>query len=309
MTVLSSPVRHGTLLLAATLGIASLVAGCADAGDSNSSDVRSIASIGKEVTVPVSPVSTNLVDGGDEPREVLTPHPPRNRVQAVTLHTENRVIQRIDDQPQQDFSRPPVTMAMSAVAAADGIDLTFGTVSSTDPTLSRELKPVTGSHAGFAVDHSGAVTSLSISPATDASDTAREAIEQALYLAVYRAVSLPTGAIGLGATWTLQQQVAGSIPLEQVTKAKLTDRDGDRLTIAVDVSQTPKSPVWNLPNGAGTLDIDSYTMHGAGSVTIDLGLPLPVQGDITIGGDQSYRDPHTKSLLRQTTSSRVQWTS
>ncbi|SLJ61820.1 Uncharacterised protein [Mycobacteroides abscessus subsp. abscessus] len=40
---------------------------------------------------------------------------------------------------------------------------------------------------------------------------------------------------------------------------------------------------------------------------MDLGLPLPVAGSITVGGHQSYRDPRSVSLLRQSITTQVSW--
>ena len=105
----------------------------------------------------------------------------------------------------------------------------------------------------------------------------------------------------------MRRQVPGGVPLDQVTTAELTERDGDRLTIAVTVHQTPKSAEWDLPNNAGMLEIDAYVMQGSGTMTIDLGLPLPVAGTITIGGDQTYTDPNSETTLRQSTGNVVQW--
>ncbi|PAM35044.1 hypothetical protein CEJ63_27015, partial [Acinetobacter baumannii] len=88
-----------------------------------------------------------------------------------------------------------------------------------------------------------------------------------------------------------------------------TAREGNRLSLAVDVSQTPQSPVWNLAGDAGTLNIDQYVMAGSGNLTVDLSLPLPIDGQMTVGGDQAYDDPDSSSVIRQTISNSIRWES
>ena len=135
------------------------------------------------------------------------------------------------------------------------------------------------------------MTAVQFTPADDAGDAARSAIEQAFYQAVYQTVVFPAAEIGVGAVWTVRQQISGGVTLDQVTTATLTELDGNRATVALDITQTPRANVWNLPDGAGMLDIEEYLMHGTGTVTLDLELPLPVDGRIETAGEQRYRDP------------------
>jgi hypothetical protein len=107
--------------------------------------------------------------------------------------------------------------------------------------------------------------------------------------------------------WTVRQQVAAGVPLVQVTTATLTRREDNLLTIKLDVTQTPESKVWTLPNNIGALDVIDYAMHGTGTITVDLDLPLPVSGSITVGGTQTFRDPHTAVLVSQKMSTQVEW--
>jgi hypothetical protein len=154
----------------------------------------------------------------------------------------------------------------------------------------------------------GAITALRLEPSPETSNSARAALEQAFYQAVYNSIAFPDQPVGEGAVWTVRQEVTGGVALDQVTTATLTKREGDRLTIELEVTQTPKSPVWLLPNNAGTLDIQDYVMHGTGTITVDLGLPLPVAGSITVGGHQVYHDSRSASMLRQTINTQVSWT-
>ncbi|PTR41856.1 hypothetical protein C8K38_11119 [Rhodococcus sp. OK611] len=300
-----------TALVAATLALTSLVSACGSGGDAAPTDVATASAT--EVTVPVSAVTATVLDPGAEPRQRVTVHPPIGSEQHATLTTRSQVYQQIDDQPQQDFSTPELRTPLTATVRGEQsdpaiqVDLTLGSIGTPDPRLSDALKESEGSGAGFTVQPTGAITSLRIAPDPDSRDIARSAVEQAFYQSVYRTVSFPDAEIGIGAVWTLRQQVMSGIALDQVTTATLRERDGDRLTVDVTVTQTPESPVWDLPDKSSRLNIDTYVMTGTGTMVVDLNQPLPVGGDVTVGGHQSYRDPNATTTLRQTITNRVQW--
>ncbi|GAA3189706.1 hypothetical protein GCM10020255_088070 [Rhodococcus baikonurensis] len=189
---------------------------------------------------------------------------PVGTTQTATLVTQAVVSQQIDQQPAQDFSSPEITIPLSANVTADDptavVDLTLSSMTSPDATLQAALSGADGSAAGLSVTDSGAITALRLKPSANSANAARAAIEQALGQAVYRTVALPDAPVGIGARWVVRQQVSSEILLDQTTTVTLTAREGNRLSLAVDVSQTPQSPVWNLAGDAGTLNIDQYVM-------------------------------------------------
>ncbi|MFD5180792.1 MULTISPECIES: hypothetical protein [unclassified Nocardia] len=314
VTVLSSSrlpriARPGVLLVALVLGFATFGAGCADRSASPA-DVEGTEplGIGKEVTVPITAAVTTLVSAGDEPRDLLRPRYPAGTTQEVTLCTDYRIQQQVNDQPARDFSPAALTIPMTARAGTDGVDVTVGTVTTPDPVLNKAFTTADGSHAGLEMSDLGAITELRLAPSPDTPNTARAALEQAFYQAVYRSIAFPDAPVGVGAVWTVHQEITGGVTLDQITTATLTSRDGDRLTIDLQVTQTPTEKVWMLPNNAGSLEIEGYVMEGTGTITVDLGLPLPVSGAIDVGGQQIYRDARSVSTLVQTQSTRVSWT-
>lgn len=295
--------------LAAAAAVAALLAGCSSSdGDAPSENSATATTSG--VSLPVTPVSTELVDPGAEPRGALTPELAGE--QSVQLTTRSSVTQQIDDQAVQDFSTPELTLPLTARApdSADDreVNLRIGAATSADQRLTESLAPADGSEAGLTMTDTGAVTALRISPADDAQDSARAAVEQALNQAVYRSISFPEDDLGIGAVWTAKQQVISGLTLNQTTTATLRARDGDRLTVDVRIDQTPESTTLELPDDAGQLAIDSYTMSGTGTLEIDLTKPLPVGGEVTVGGHQQYSDPEGTTVLRQDISDTIRWT-
>ncbi|OZF45594.1 hypothetical protein CH293_21820 [Rhodococcus sp. 14-2470-1b] len=286
-----------------------LWAGCGSSDDEAPSATDTSATT-SSVSLPVTPVTTTLVDAGAEPRAAMT----RNisGEQSVQLTTRSTVTQQIDDQAVQDFSTPNLTIPLTARAAeprGNEVDLTVGVATSADQRLTDDLAAADGSGAGLTVADGGAVTALSITPADAAQDAARAAIEQALNQAVYRSISFPEDDLGIGAVWTAQQQVISGLTLNQTTTATLRARDGDVLTIDLRIDQTPESTTLELPDDAGQLAIDSYTMSGTGSLRIDLTKPLPVSGEVTVGGSQQYSDTDGTTVLRQDISDTLEWAS
>lgn len=300
--------RPGVFVMALVLGFATFGAGCADRSPSPvDAEGLEPLGIGKQVTVPISAAVATLVSPGEEPRELLRPRYAAGTTQEVTLRTDYQIQQQVNDQPVRDFSPAALTIPMTASAGADGVDLVLGAVTTPDPALNEAFTAADGSQAGLGMTDLGAITELRLAPSPDTPNSARAALEQAFYQAVYRSIAFPDEPVGVGAVWTVRQEITGGVSLDQVTTATLVGRDGDRLTIDLEVNQTPIDTVWLLPNDAGSLDIDSYVMAGTGTITVDLGLPLPVAGAIEVGGQQTYRDSRSVSTLVQTQATRVSW--
>lgn len=302
--------KRGLRVLSAAAAVALLLTACGSSTDdpAEGSDTSSTTAA---VSLPVTPVTTTLVDPGAEPRATLSPS--LSGEQSVELVTRSTVTQQIDQQAVQDFSTPELTLPLTAQAPTSGddrvVDLRIGTATSADQRLTDALAPADGSHAGLTFTDAGAVTALQITPADDAQDSARSAIEQALNQAVYRSISFPDGDVGVGAVWTVQQQVISGLTLNQTTTATLRAKDGDRVTVDIRIDQTPESSTLALPDDAGQLAIDSYTMTGTGTLEIDLTKPLPVSGDVTVAGSQQYSDPEGTTVLHQDISDTLQWIS
>ncbi len=305
--------RPGPYALAAVLSLSTLVAGC---GASSDGAPAVTAATSTEVTVPVSAVSTKVLDPGAEPRSVVRLAPEAGVQQSVVLTTRSEVFQRVGDEPEQDFSTPELTLPLSATverAISDEdpstlVDITIGSATSPDPTLASALGDAEGSGAGLTIGPNGAISALRLAPASAATNIARSALEQAFYQAVYRIVSFPGEAIGVGAVWEIQQQVmSAGITLDQVGTATLVDREDDRITVDVKVEQRPRESTWILPNGQGRLDIEQYTMAGEGTMRIDPALPLPVDGTLTVRGNQTYVEPDGAARLSQSQVDRVGW--
>lgn len=297
----------------AALSLTTLVAACGDASDGAPAVTTETST---EVTVPVSAVTATVLDTGSEPRAVVRLTPPTGTRQSVVLTTRSEVFQQIGDQPRQDFSTPELTVpltasvteAVSDTTPSTVVDLDLGHVTSADPAFESSLAQIEGSGAGLTIGANGAVSALRLEPGATVPNVARSALEQAFYQAVYRMVTFPDDPIGVGAVWESHQQVmSAGITLDQVGTATLVSRNGDRVTVHVRVEQIPEESTWVLPNGQGQLAIEHYTMSGEGTLTVDPHRPLPVEGELTVSGDQVYVDLDGTTRLAQSQVDHVGW--
>ncbi|NLG55168.1 MAG: hypothetical protein GX542_05910 [Rhodococcus sp.] len=295
--------------MAATF-MGAVLAGCGGSTD----DAPASASVPGEITVPVSAATVELVDAGAEPRSPISYTLSPGTTQRTTFTSEAKVSQQIDIQNVQDFSSPEITLTLDSQirdntddAEAAIVDFTIADASSPNEPLNSALENSHGSGAGLTIQPNGSVTALRLRPADAATDLARSAIEQALHQSVYRTVVFPTQPVGIGAQWTVRQQVVSGIALEQTMTVTLVERDGDRVTVEYTLTQAPKTDTWVLPQEAGTLQIKQYETVGTGRAVVDLGQPLPLDGDASIAGEQLYTDPDGVAALRQTTNNTVRW--
>lgn len=102
------------------------------------------------------------------------------------------------------------------------------------------------------------------------------------------AIRLPDPAIGLGASWDVSEDIdQGGIRVRQKTLYELTARQGGRIKLRFQISQTSerqRAKLAGLPTGV-TADILSFDSAGSGEVEIDLTRPAPVRErvDVTTG--------------------------
>jgi hypothetical protein len=295
------------LLLAVCVGVAALwVAGCAQ-----SASIDGVAQIAGANTLPVPPVTTELINPGVMPRARCDTTATLGAAQHVTLTVRKNMRQQVDGQPDEHFATPDVTIPLTATAAVGEIGLVIGTATSSDPALTADLAAAAGSRAALLTDDRGSVTAFRLDTTDPAEPEARAALQRGLAMAIEQQIVFPDAAIGPGAVWQIHRHVPGRVPLEQITTATLLSHADGVLRIQVRLEQRVATDLivaadHNTTDAPRPAD---QPIVGIGTVTVDRGLPLPVQGDIAIDGDRVYRDSAATVQLRQTTAIRVRWSS
>lgn len=281
-----------------------VLAGCT--GEESTTPTAPLPTAPTTASIPVPASVLALTRAGDAPRTVLDRSAAQD--QDVTLSTAATIRQQVGTEPERDLSGPEVSVPLAASVTEAGVALELGTPTSEQEALSAALAPAEGSGATLVGGPDGPVTELQISPATELGDEARAAVEQALRQGVQYLPLLPAEPVGVGAQWTITQELVSlGLALTQVSTVTLADVEGDALTLDVEVTQTPLSDTWELPDGAGTLAVDAYPVAGSGTLRVALTAPLPVGGELTVGGDQRFSDPESGLVLAQTVRTTVRW--
>ena len=275
------------------------------------------ASPAAAVTVAIPPVTVTVNNAGAGPRTALVLHATPESAQRVSLTSTSTISQTIGTSPPSDQSSPEVTLPLTARphgpadAATHTVGLTIGTPSSPDTTLSDALAKAVGSTSTVTVTPAGAVSQLVLDPPAALSDAGRSAAEQAQRQAIQFLPVLPGEPVGVGAVWTVRQQIDSlGLGLRQDTVLTLTAMRDSTITLGgVQVSQTPLTPTWTLPNDQGTLNVDSYRVTGGGTLTLDLTKPLPLDGRVQLNGNEVFSRPKDGLKLAQQIGNGVSWKS
>nr|MDQ2723133.1 hypothetical protein [Actinomycetota bacterium] len=213
------------------------------------------ASPAAAVTVAIPAVTVTVNNPGTGPRTALVLHATPESAQQVALTSTSTISQTIGTGPPSDQSSPEVTLPLTARqhgpddAATHTVGLTIGTPSSPDTTLQDALAKAVGSTSTVTVTPAGAVSQLVLDPPAALSDAGRSAAEQAQRQAIQFLPVLPGEPVGVGAVWTVSQQIDSlGLGLRQDTMLTLISMRDSTITLGVQVSQTPLTPTWTLPN-------------------------------------------------------------
>ncbi|MBD8507773.1 hypothetical protein HT102_14890 [Hoyosella sp. G463] len=292
------------LVLAAT---AALPAACASSSD----DAGEAPAERVTVTLPVPPTTVTLLDPGAEPRGELAYQFAHGTESEHLVTARSTIAQVLGGDPEQDFSRPEVTLPLTARIGASNamgqnVTLTVGAATSPDENTRSALDDAPGSEATLRISPSGAVHELTLSPSPQSNDTAREALEHAMFQTVYGVGVMPSEPVGPGARWLIEQPIESATDIVQSTTVTLLERTGNRIVLDVSVNQQPSLEYFDTP-GAGRLLVDTFSSNGSGRITIDLAQPLPISGQVEVRGEQQYSDPATGFTLQQTTGMALTW--
>lgn len=93
-------------------------------------------------------------------------------------------------------------------------------------------------------------------------------------------VIFPEEEVGVGATWSVDTRVTGESTLLQTATYTITGMEGDRVDLDVDVQQRPALGALTMEDGEPLNVLNSNTTS-EGSLTVDLGSPLPVDGRVS----------------------------
>jgi hypothetical protein len=97
---------------------------------------------------------------------------------------------------------------------------------------------------------------------------------------------LPQEAVGPGARWEVTTHVSGRLNLEQTATATLTELQGQKFYLSMDILQTAPKQEIQIPMPGSKVQLVSLTSTGAGKVDGELGSILPVASRVKLSSTQ-----------------------
>ena len=252
---------------------------------------------------PALPV-VKLVSAGSGPKQPLRIEAPVGTSQTMTVATQVDMTMAMGG--------APMTTAVPTIALTVKVDVVDKSpegnlhckLAFTDakvvedgrgnPMVIDKTKELVASMKGITGDVVVSPTGMTLSshldlPATMAADVRQQMSQMQDSLSNVSA-PFPTEAVGVGARWKiLQDTQANGLTIHQTTTARLVSRKGNKVEVALAVSQTaPKQAISNpqLPPGS-TMHVLAWKGSGIGSSKIDLGssvLPSAATVDLRTGG-------------------------
>lgn len=245
-----------------------------------------------------------MTDPGTDPRRIPVGSPDRTSPQSATLTTTSSVESATDTSRQTVTT--PLTARFSCSDATD-LEMALGRSTSPDSELNGALAATAGTTGGLGLGPGGAPISLRLLPPKDASSAARSAVEQSLVQAFRDSVALPTTPIGVGATWRAQRTITTAATVTQTTTAHVTAWKGNRLTVDVEIDETPVNSVFSVPGTDTTLSISRYSFTGKGQIHLDLTRALPTSGSLDASGARELVGADPSRPLVQRTGFSLRW--
>lgn len=164
--------------------------------------------------------------------------------------------------------------------ATRDVEFTVGQPSPDNLELVDDVRSAEGFRLGWRAEDDGQVSTVRLAAPTEATDEGRALVEQALMKILSLPVIFPEEEVGVGATWSVDTRVTGESTLLQTATYTITGMEGDRVDLDVDVQQRPALGALTMEDGEPLNVLNSNTTS-EGSLTVDLGSPLPVDGRVS----------------------------
>lgn len=277
-------------------------------------------------SMPALAVTMNQIEvlsAGAEPRS-----PVRYQLQAgdrhdATLSIDTTIAARVGDRvlptptmPRLEFDLhtliqdPPSPELLTYILTYDQVRALK--TPEVDPTLLEMFEPMLSTLGGIGVqvtmDAIGTVESMQVTLPDDADPVMRSVLEQLPQSMGQLSFPLPTAALGVGAQWRATSQMRiGALVMEQAVTYTLVAREGDRLTLTAELSQS-LLPEQSAAIAAG---LQAVNTTGTGNIELMLDRPLPTQAQLRLHSITEIQDPtqgaeplHTETSLEMNVTTR-----
>ena len=164
--------------------------------------------------------------------------------------------------------------------ATRDVEFRVGQPAADDLELTDDIRSAEGVLVGWRAEDGGEFSTVRLAAPKEATDEGRALVEQSLMKVLSLPVVFPEEAIGEGATWSVDTRVTGESTLLQTATYTITGIDGDRVELDVSIQQRPALGALEMEDGQSLNVLNSNTTS-EGTLTVDLGSPLPVDGRVS----------------------------
>lgn len=141
------------------------------------------------------------------------------------------------------------------------------------------------------MDVQGQVEEIKLLPPDGSSDETRATTERALLQIMSTNPVFPVEPVGVGAQWSVKTRTLGDTNMLRTTTYTLTSRDGDTVTLDVQVQEEPAKKTLELDDG-NKLTAEDWSTTSSGTITVDLTKLLPTAGENTATTRTVYAGPN-----------------
>lgn len=215
-----------------------------------------------------------------------------------------------DEQPdvaELEYDEVTMDLPLSAEVTTDGkgreTDVTVGAPSGTNDKKNEDIATAEGFKMHAAQEVDGRTTSRSYTAPDGASQTARASVESALSQMNDYPLIFPAEPVGVGAKWTVSNRVDGDISMSQTITYTLLERQGQSVTLKVDVQRRPAVSTLAQTD----LKVLKSNTKSTGQIALDLNKVLPTRGHINVTTEITYGRDDSPARVVQTTTSKSEW--
>lgn len=210
----------------------------------------------------------------------------------------------LDPQPPAHPNLDVLTSAIDASVSSDSprdVTLKLKDPKHSNLAYASDVYSTTGFQLGWTGQPTGRAESVRLTAPTNSTDQGRAIAELYLMKLLAQPIIFPTDPIAPGATWTVDNRVAGDSTMLRTSTYHLLSRNGDQLELEVSMSERPAVSALSLADqgGQGELKVLQANSNGTGRFTIDLTKPLPTAGEFYLGTRVIYGQEDTPTRVFQ----------
>ncbi|MEJ5997090.1 hypothetical protein [Corynebacterium sp. H130] len=164
-----------------------------------------------------------------------------------------------------------------------------------------DVNSAEGFELGWTAQASGRSETVKLKAPEKSSDQGRAIAELYLMKLLAQPIIFPTDPVAPGATWTVENRVAGDSTMLRSTTYTLVSHKGSIVELDATISERPAVTALTLDGEGGQGELKVINSHsiGTGRFTIDLAKPIPTAGKFSLTTRVTYgQDNSTKRVFQ-----------